>query len=116
MTIRELKKIIKDYPDDARIYLDDGEGLFEGNSEVVCVFRGVVVYPKKVILQIKDNIDVGAEIEGTLDYYREEGYDELDAFLELGERGYTLEDFRETDHYEMAKEFTKTHAWEGEQL
>ena len=116
MTIRMLKEIIADLPDDARIYLDDGKGgTYENNSEIVDTLY-CEYFPKKLILQTRDDFEYWNEIEATLDYYREEGYDELDAFLELGERGYTLEDFRETDRYEWAKEFTKTHAWEGEQL
>lgn len=41
----------------------------------------------------------------------DENIDELDAFLTLGERGVTLDDFKNTSYYEYAKEFSKTHSW-----
>lgn len=45
---------------------------------------------------------------------KEEGMDEYDMFLKLGEAGLTLKDFEGTEMYEYAKEYTKTHSWEAE--
>lgn len=45
---------------------------------------------------------------------KEEGMDEYDMFLKLGEAGLTLKDFEGTEMYEYAKEYTKTHSWGAE--
>lgn len=112
MTIKKLKELIQYMPDDARIYLDDGTSFFEGNSEVICLTRGDYGYKNKVILQTKNDIDVGEELDARLDFYRESDWEEYDAFLDLGEFGYTLDDFRyDDDVYGWAKNYSKDHSW-----
>ena len=37
MTIRKLKEMIADLPDDMRVYADDGTDFFKGNSEFLCI-------------------------------------------------------------------------------
>ena len=75
MTIKRLKELIANMPDDARIYLDDGYEFFKGNSEVVVVARGVTENAKKVVLQTKNDFDVSEELEARFDYYSMCEYD-----------------------------------------
>ena len=39
----------------------------------------------------------------------ENNIDELDFFIEVLEQGFTLEDFKETEHYDYAKRFMEEH-------
>lgn len=39
----------------------------------------------------------------------ENDVDELDFFMEILEQGFTLEDFKETKHYDYAKQFMEEH-------
>ena len=55
------------------------------------------------------NIDVEAVLDSL---FIEENLSEYDAFLELGEIGFTLLDLYNTSKYEYAKEFSETHSWE----
>ena len=112
MTIRKLKELIENMPDEARIYLDDGRSFFEGNSEVVCLVRGEWGYKDKVILQTKNDIDLEEELDARLDYYRENDWDEYDSLLNLSDMGYTLEDFKyDNDIYNWVKEMSKDHSF-----
>lgn len=54
------------------------------------------------------------ELHALREHAFEEGMDEYDFFLDLGERGVTLKDFEGTDLYEWAKQFSETHSWETE--
>lgn len=111
MTVRTLKAILEKYPDDARIYADDGIRTFEGNSEFIdCISE--LRNDKKIIFQTKKDIDVPAELEAWREYCSEEELDQYDAFCDLGELGYVLDDFSyDPDIYEWAKEFSETHSW-----
>lgn len=111
MTVRRLKEMIADLPDDARIFADDGSRLFEGNSEFVSLCH-CKQYPNRIVLQTKNDFDVQTELEARLEHYAEEEWDEYDAFLDLAEDGYTLDDFTyDPDRYEWAMEFSETHSW-----
>ena len=114
MTIKKLKQIIEDMPDDARIYLDDGTSFFDNNSEVLCFVKGSGINNKKIILQTRNDLDIEEELTARINFYEDEEWDEYDMFLDLGEDGFTLDDFAyEPKLYEWAKEYTKTHSWEG---
>lgn len=114
MTIGKLKQIIENMPDDARIYLDDGTSFFENNSEVLILAQGINENSKKIILQTRDDFDVSYELEARIKYKYKEGWDEYDMFLDLGEDGFTLDDFKYDPRvYEYVKEYTATHSWEG---
>lgn len=108
MTIKRLKEWIADIPDDARIYLDDGTSVFEGNTEIVALASYVEPYDKKIIVQTKSDFDVREELNARLEYYSENDYDELDAFMEMAADGYTPDDF-DYDHYYYAKNFYEEH-------
>ena len=52
MTIKRLKEIIENLPDDMRIYADDGDfGMFSNNSEFVLL----VPYQNMAVLQTKND-------------------------------------------------------------
>ena len=110
MTIAMLKELIADMPDDASIYLDDGNDFFSGNSEVVEVVQGALQYEKKVILQTKNDFDVEEELEAKFTYYSDNDWDELDAVMDLFDSGYTVDDFKyNDDRYLWIKEFAEYH-------
>ena len=91
MTIKLLKEMIADLPDDARIYADDSKYDLFGDdaSEFVCMATN----DKMVILQTKDDIDVEEELRGTAEVAIEFGWGDEEFYMELLERGYTFEDF-----------------------
>ena len=106
MTIRKLKELIANIPDDARIYLDDGQrDLFDGISEIVEVTHFCEPYNNVVFLRVRDDFDVIEELEEKCEYYSENDIDEEDAIIDLDEHGYTPDDFSyDPVRYEWAKE------------
>ena len=64
---------------------------------------------KGIYFEYISNIDVEAVLDAL---FMEENLSEYDAFLELGEMGFTLLDLVNTSKYEYAREFTETHSWE----
>lgn len=99
MTIRRLRELIADLPDDARIYLDDGTSMFEGNSEVILVGAYAPPYDKMVLLQTRNDVDVSQELEARANWYSEhwDEVGEVDYWLELSEDGFTPDDFDEDE-------------------
>ena len=93
MTIGKLKEIIRDLPDHARIYADDGTSFFEGNSEFVCLIYNLGTTPK-CVLQRKQDIDTGEELEAMGVAMSEEGYSEQDYCIEAEELGFVPADFK----------------------
>lgn len=112
MTVRRLKEMLANLPDDARIYADDGtDGSFEGNSEFVemCYCSW---FPKKVIFQTRDNFDYVEELEAKLEHYSEENWDEIDKIRDLAEHGYVAEDFDyDDDRHEWAERASVDYVW-----
>lgn len=109
MTIGKLKELIKNIPDNKRLYLDDGMSLFEGN-EVVALFEGANGYDDRVVIQSKLDFDIGEEIEAMLERYAEDDWDETDALMDMMEIGYSLEDFKyNNNRYEWAKRIAEEH-------
>lgn len=102
MTVRMLKKMLENVPDDARIYADDGAGMFEGNSEFVELCH-CKQFPHMIVLQTKHDFDYVYEIEAKLEHYSEENWSETDMVMELSEHGYNAEDFKyDDDRFEWA--------------
>lgn len=103
MTVRMLKEMLENVPDDARIYADDGDGgMFEGNSEFVelCYCEQ---FPHMIVLQTKRDFDYVDELEAKLEYYSEENWNKTDMVMELFEHGYVAEDFDyDDDRFEWA--------------
>lgn len=112
MTVRRLKEMLANLPDDARIYADDGtNGSFEGNSEFVEMCYSSQ-FPKVVIFQTKDDFDYVEELEAKLTHYLEEDWEECDAITDLSEHGYVPEDFKYDDaQYEWALVRASEFAW-----
>ena len=102
MTVRMLKKMLEDVPDDARIYADDGCGMFEGNSEFV-ELCDCEQFPHMIVLQTKHDIDCVDALEATLEYYSKENWNKMDMVKDLSEHGYVAEDFEyDDDRFEWA--------------
>ena len=102
MTVRMLKEMLKDVPDDARIYADDGYRMFEGNSEFVELCH-CIQFPHMIVLQTKHDFDYVDELEAKLEHYSEENWNEMDMVKNLSEHGYNAEDFEyDNDRFEWA--------------
>ena len=106
MTIRRLKEIIADMPDDLRICLDDGD-----LSEVVCVVSYVppTPYDGKCILKTKNDFDVADELEARLEYAWENSVDEETFYWDFIEDGYVPEDFGDEDLAKHTREYCEEH-------
>lgn len=65
-----------------------------------------------LFLKSINDVDIEEEVSRAFENGEENGMDEYDIFLQLGEKGYRLEDLKNTCYYEMAKQFTETHSWE----
>ena len=103
MTIKYLKELIKNLPDDMRVCADDGDhGMFEGNSE----FLTLVYTPKrdKCVLQTKNDFDLENELEAMLEFASENDIDEQDFWTTFSETGYKYTDFEDEEEQNWAKE------------
>lgn len=106
MTIRRLKEIIADMPDDLRICLDDLD-----LSEVVCAVTFVppTRYDGKCILQTKNDFDVVEELNARLEWASENDIDELDFWMDFVEDGYEPEDFGDKQQEIHARRYLREH-------
>ena len=91
MTIRKLKEMIADLPDDMRVYADDGTDFFKGNSEFLCIVASEE-FPMAV-LQTRNDFEPVEETEAMLQCFSDGEWNEVDAWLEFYNRGYKPEDF-----------------------
>lgn len=106
MTIRRLKELIADMPDDTRICLDN-----EYLDEVVCIVSYVppTPYDGKCILKTKNDFDVADELEARLEYASENNIDEEDFYWDFVEDGYVPEDFGDEELANHAREYLEEH-------
>ena len=96
MTIKKLKEMIANLPDDMRIYADDCEYEMFGEdaSEFVCLATGFLEgEEKKCVFQTKNDIDVEEELSCMADIAIEENWSDQDYFMEASDRGFKPEDF-----------------------
>ena len=104
MTIKKLKEMIANLPDDMRVYTDDGIRSWKENSEFICIS------PSKddnmAVFHTANDIDVVEETEAMLRYFLENEVEEQDAWIEIAERGYKPENFEDPD---WAKEQMKNY-------
>lgn len=107
MTIKMLKDVIKNLPDDMRIYADDGERMFVGNSEFLTAPRNKE--KNMLVLQTRDDFDVAEELNAWLQYAEKHNVDEQDFWMEFYEHGYAPEDFGTPDKIAWAKEQMKNY-------
>ena len=114
MTVRHLKELLKNFNDDDRLIIDNGE--YEANSanEIIFAYKirvgGEPTYRPVVICQTKDDFDVSCELEAQLEHFQEENWDEADALARLLEFGFVLDDFKyDQDRYNWAKAVIEEH-------
>lgn len=104
MTIRFLKELIKDLPDDMRIYADDGSsGMFSDNNEFLTLLtqKG---NSEMCVLQTREDFDVSAELYTWCEWASENNYDEQSFWIEFAERGYVPADFSSANWVNEEKE------------
>ena len=93
MTIRKLKEMIKDLPDDMRICADDGSnGMFSDNNEFLTLVVAKDI-DSMCVLQTRDDFDTVEELEAWCEWATENNMDEQDFWTEFYERGYVPADF-----------------------
>ena len=99
MTIKKLKEMIADLPDDMRIFADDSSyDMFgEDASEFVCLVTSKSE-PKMCVLQNKKDIDIKEETASMTEIAAEFDWDEQDYWNEVYERGYKPEDFYDSEY------------------
>lgn len=93
MTIRKLKELIKDLPDDMRICADDGSmGMFSDNNEYLTLVtkKGNT---EMCVLQTRDDFETAEELDAWCEWASENNVDEQDFWIEFAERGYVPADF-----------------------
>lgn len=104
MTIKRLKEIIENLPDDIRIYADDGGmGMFTNNSEFVLA----VPHSDMCVLQTKNDFDVNNEITAWYNVAKNNGVDANAFWKEFYEIGYDYDDFIDPKMQEEALKFRK---------
>lgn len=64
---------------------------------------------KFVCLQSKDDVDIEEYIDARFQEATENDEDELDVFMELYQDGFRIADFKNTKHYEYARDFMMDH-------
>ena len=96
MTIKKLKEMIADLPDNMRVYADDGVRSFKENSEFVCIASSTT--DNMAVFQTAKDIDVIEETNAMLKYFFENDWDEVDAWIEFRNRGYKPEDFADPEY------------------
>lgn len=102
MTIKRLKKIIENLPDDMRIYADDGKfGTFSNNSEFVLL----IPYQNMAVLQKKSDFDVNNEVTSHYNAAKRNGLDANTFWNEFYELGYDYDDFADPKMKEEAFDF-----------
>ena len=96
MTIRKLKEMIQDLPDDMRVYADDSpSGSFsDGASEFVFLITDPC-REKACILQTKKDMDVIEELRGLSEAAFEQDWSDQDFFTVTYDVGFTPDDFED---------------------
>lgn len=104
MTIKRLKEIIENLPDNMRIYADDGEkGMFTNNSEFILA----IPHGDMCVLQTKNDFDVNNEITAWYDTAKNNGIDANAFWKSFYELGYDYDDFVDPKMQEEALKFRK---------
>ena len=104
MTIKRLKEIIENLPDDMRIYADDGKtGMFTNNSEFILA----IPHGDMCVLQTKNDFDVDNEITTWYSIAKYNGIDANAFWKSFYELGYDYDDFVDPKMQEEALKFRK---------
>lgn len=109
MTVEKMIEQLKKMPKNMQVRDTFGSPIYymaqKPNRKELGMQEGVYLEPVS-------QMDIEEELRAFFEHCQEDGIDEYDAFLQLGENGLTLEDFKGTVFYEKAKEFSETHSWE----
>lgn len=103
MTVQDLKKMLENLPDDAKVYTKAPEGNAQEIHE--CAARCLVVNSGRTAVWFESyaDEDIGAELQTLDDWAINEGWsdeDLVDAIFNEREHGYTMEDVRKNaEHY-----------------
>ena len=113
MTIRELKKLIENLPDDMRIYADDGDyGMFSSNSEFVALVYDETL--EMCVLQTKEDFDINNEIKSWYEQVKKQTIDEKNFWKDFYEKGYLYEDLTDPEMKEKAYKYACSKLLKGE--
>lgn len=93
MTIKMLKEMIKDLPDDERLYLDNGSDVFNGDEVLDLCCLESPQGEHRVLARTRNDFDVAHELYAWCAYASENNIDEQDFWIEFDETGYKPEDF-----------------------
>ena len=108
MKVKELIRQLQYFDPEARVYSDCWMG--EGKDEILCCYQ----YGRSgdVILQNITQFDIEEELKGMLDYFCTENVDEVDAYTQMCDMGYTpdiVEEYYNEDVAKHMKEFCDEH-------
>lgn len=87
--------MIQGLPDDMRVYADDGLRSRKENSEFICISESS--QDNMAVFQTAKDIDVVEETTEMLKWFSDNNWEEVDAWIEISERGYKPEDFEDPD-------------------
>ena len=110
MTVKKLIEQLQAMPQDLQVKDTYGSPIYWMAKKP----KGAVPNGKGVYLEPISEMDIENELDALFEVYEAHQIEEYDIFLDLGDRGFTLEDFEDTKYYEMAKKYSETHDWEAE--
>ncbi len=93
MTIKMLKEMIKDLPDDERLYLDNGFDVFDGDEVLDLCCLESPQGEHRVLARTRDDFDTSVVIDGMLECASETNMNEQDFWIYVDALGYKPEDF-----------------------
>ncbi len=112
MKVKEIIKQLEKYDPEARVYTSSHDG--KGIDEILTCIR--YVDSGDIILENEHEFDVSNEIDMMLAWYYMNGYDEIDTYQEMVDRGYTpdlVEKYNETEaETHVMRTFCKEHGIE----
>lgn len=108
MKVKELINELQKHDPEARVYYSDWMG--KGRNEILCAYS--YKNNSDVILQDATQFDVHEELKEMLDYFCTENIDEVDAYTQMCDMGYTpdiVEEYYDEDVAKHMKEFCDEH-------
>ena len=114
MTVAHLKELLKNFDDNDRIIIDNGNYEATPANEIIYMYKILKGNGKEtlpvVICQTRADFDVENELEAAFVHFQEENWEEADALDFLFNLGYTLNDMKyDLDRYEWAKRVAEEH-------
>ena len=93
MKVKTLLEYLSTQDPEGRVFLGSAEG--HGEKEFLCCFS--FVDNSDVVLSTEDDFDVKEELTSMLGEFIKEGVDELDAYQDMLDLGYTPDILRKND-------------------